>query len=159
MASSKKHIGFYITNSLKHTIELPLTPPEIKWSYETDDETVKIINLGEVNKVGNNKLRTIEISSTFPWWIKKSHLPNANKLYGETRSYVNYLKNIVNRKKPVRVVVSNTSISMQATLQKFEYGFENAQADTYAYSLKFVEYKKSGPKKIKSKKKKKKKKK
>ncbi|PWT39608.1 hypothetical protein DKZ25_12000, partial [Limosilactobacillus reuteri] len=78
----------YSTNK---TVELPVNPSELTLKYETDDKSETIINLGEINRVGNMKLVSVSIDSIFP--KKRSSWVSADKLL-KPDEYINWLKNI-----------------------------------------------------------------
>lgn len=59
--------AIYITDQTSGTqIELPVNPAQVELSYETDDKSETVINLGEVNTVGHLKLTSLTIESFFP---------------------------------------------------------------------------------------------
>ena len=59
--------AIYLTDQTSNEqIELPVNPAEIQLSYETGDKSETVINLGEVNTVGNLKLVGLSIKSSFP---------------------------------------------------------------------------------------------
>lgn len=137
-------------NSTGNKIQLPVNPADIKLKYQTDDKTQTIVNLGEVNTVGNLKLVSIQISSTFPSY-KTHYLATDNLLKPDT--YISKIKSMQSKKHKVKLTVSTTKISMTMTINSFEYGMVNGYADEYAYTLELEQYrkfsyqKKSNPKK------------
>lgn len=138
----------YLTNqTTKEKIELPVNPSEVKLSYETDDSSHTIINLGEINNVGKVKLTSITISSVFP---KKKARYVSSKKFWKPDTYIKKLKAIQNKKQKVRLVIASTKISVLMTISKFEYGFENGFADEYTYELQLKQYRSYKYKKIKS---------
>lgn len=130
--------GVYITDySTNRTVELPVNPSELTLKYETDDRSETIVNLGEINRVGNMKLVSVSIDSIFP--KKRSSWVSSDKLL-KPDEYINWLKNIQSNKHHVQLVVSSTQISVTMTISSFEYGFKSGYADEYAYTLGLKQY-------------------
>ena len=116
---------------------MPVNPSELTLKYETDDKSETIVNLGEINRVGNMKLVSLTIDSVFP--KKNSSWISSDKLL-KPDEYINWLKNIQANKHHVQLVVSSTQISVTMTISSFEYGFKNGFADEYAYTLGLKQY-------------------
>lgn len=147
-------IKFYLTDQTTgKTIKLPINPAEIKLKYETDDKQETIVNLGQVNILGDLKLVSLSIESAFPnmTTFKPSY---ADKEAKKPDTYINALKKIQKSKHKVRLVVSGTKINLLMTISSFEYGMVDGFADEYTYTLELMQYKKFGYKKLKSPKKK-----
>ncbi|MDN7062818.1 hypothetical protein FIV11_13985 [Lactiplantibacillus plantarum] len=136
-----KHIGVYLTDNKNKTIELPVNPQELKVNYETNDATEEVVKLGEVNRIGEMKLRTLSIESILPVTMKNVRYVTASKPLSSAQKYIDWIVAAQKTKKPVRLVVSGTKISMKMTLASFNYGLENANADEYTYTLALTEYK------------------
>lgn len=144
----KKKVVVYLTDyTTKETIELPVSPKEIMLDYQTDDKQDMIVNLGQINRPGNLKLTSISISSVFPDY-RMHYVTSKNFFKPET--YVKKLKNIQKKKHHVQLVVSSTKISLTMTIQDFEYGFKDGYNLEYAYTLKLMQYKAFGYKKLSS---------
>lgn len=137
--------GIYITNySNNKTIELPVNPAEVLIKYETDDTSQTILNLGEINRLGDVKLTSVSIESTFPK-AETHYLASELK---KPDTYINFLKNIQKKKQHVQFVVASTKISLTMTISSFEYGFKNGYDGEYTYTLQLKEYKEYKYKKI-----------
>ncbi|WP_265488050.1 hypothetical protein [Lactobacillus sp. PV034] len=137
----------YITDYIDNrTYELPINPKEIKFKWETDDKSETVINLGEINHIGNKKLSSVQIDSTFP----KNYVPwLTSRWFNNPEFYINKFEEIRARKGHVQLVVGSTPISMTATISSFEYGFENGYDGEYTYSLTLKEYRETKYRKIK----------
>ena len=49
--------GVFLTSyKTSKTIQLPVNPAELKLNYENDDQSETVVNLGEINRLGNIKL-------------------------------------------------------------------------------------------------------
>lgn len=146
--AKKKKIAVYLTDyTNKSKIELPVNPSEITLEYETDDQQSSIVNLGEINRPGNVKLTSLTIDSVFPKY--RMHYVSSKKLW-KPETYVKKLKNIEKKKHHVQLVVSGTKISLTMTIQDFKYGFKDGFDLEYAYTLKLMQYRSFGYKKVKS---------
>ena len=141
----------YITDqTTNEQIELPVNPADVQLSYESDDKSETVINLGEVNIVGNLKLVGLSIESCFP--TSETTYTSADVLE-DPDGYIDSLKEIQEEKHKVRVVVSGTKISILMTINKFEYGMQGGNVDEYLYTLSFKEYRDFSYKKVSKKKK------
>lgn len=142
------HMGIFMTNIQNQTIELPINPAELKVKYETDDKSETITSLGEINQIGENKLKGLTVESTLPREPKDVHYTTAESFLGTGQNYIDWILIAHVTKKPVRMVVGNTSISMPVTISSFEYGFKDGYQDEYVYTLELKEYRPFGAKKI-----------
>ncbi|AYM03569.1 hypothetical protein D8911_11455 [Levilactobacillus brevis] len=148
---------FKLTNNKNKTFALPVNPKEIQLDYGTDDKTVSVIKLGQINLIGDEKLKTIEITSTIPVKPKQAHYLSISKPYAKGQTYLDKLLKIYKSKKQVRLVVTKTKISFKGIMTDFKYGMTEGYADEYTYTFKLTENKPHKAKKVKTSKKKKKK--
>lgn len=129
-----------LTNDNNDTIELPLNPAEIKLKLETDDKSETIIDLGEINQIGESKLKSLTLESTIPVKPEDEHYLSSSKLLDSGQAYIDWITAVQTSKKPLRLVISTTKISFQATVAGFEYGFKDAYDREYSYILDLKEY-------------------
>ncbi|APX72718.1 hypothetical protein M5C72_06315 [Companilactobacillus allii] len=134
------HLGIYITDDANKTFELPINPAEVELTAETDDKSETVTGLGEVNLIGDSKLRSISVQSTLPLDPSSEHYVSAQNLLGSAQEYIDWLLNIQESKKPMRLVISSTKISFKATISSFQYGFKNGYDGEYVYTLTLKEY-------------------
>lgn len=146
---------FKLTDSKNKTFALPLNPEEILIAGATEDSTVSVIKLGQINLVGDEKIKTIEIKSTIPVKPKEAHYLSITKPYAKGQSYLDKLSKIYKSKKQVRLVVTKTKISFKGIMSEFQYGMTGGNADEYTYTFKLTENKPHKAKKVKKSKKKK----
>lgn len=140
----------YITdNTTKSKIELPVNPAEIELKYETNDKSENILNLGEVNVLGNLKLTELNIESSFP--IRKTPYTSSKKLW-KPNTYIKKIKKIQSKKHKVRVVIAGTKISLLMSIKSFKYALKNGNRDEYLYTLSLKQYRSFAYKKLKKKK-------
>ena len=149
--------GIFLTDyKTSKTIQLPVNPAELKLKYEGDNSSQSVVNLGEINRLGNLKLVGTTIESTLPC-DATTYL--ANDDLQEPQFYINFIKKIQKAKGHMQFVVSNTKISMPMTIESFEYGFADGYDEEYVYTLDLKQYREFSAVKVsKSKKKKKSKK-
>ena len=149
--------GIFLTDyKTSKTIQLPVNPAELKLKYEGDNSSQSVVNLGEINRLGNLKLVGTTIESTLPC-DATTYL--ANDDLQEPQFYINFIKKIQKAKGHMQLVVANTKISMPMTVESFEYGFADGYDEEYVYTLDLKQYREFSAVKVsKSKKKKKSKK-
>ncbi len=142
------HLGFYLTNDSNETIELPVNPTEIMVKRESDDKSETVIKLGEVNLLGEDKLQDISIESSLPIDPKAEHYVSALELLDSAQDYIDWIESARKLKKPIRLVISTTKISLKSTVASFEYGMKNGYDGEYTYTLSLKEYRPFEAKKI-----------
>ena len=146
--------GVFLTSyKTSRTIQLPVNPAELKLNYENDDQSQTVVNLGEVNRLGNLKLVGITIDSVFPKY-KTTYLVDDQP--EEPDYYIDWIKKIQKAKGLIRLVVATTKISMCMTIASFNYGFEDGFDEEYKYTLELKQYREFEATKISKSKKKKK---
>ena len=147
--------GIFLTDyKTSKTIQLPVNPAELKLKYEGDNSSQSVVNLGEINRLGNLKLVGTTIESTLPC-DTTTYLADDN--LQEPQFYINFIKKIQKAKGHMQFVVSNTKISMPMTIENFEYGFEKGYDEEYVYTLDLKQYREFAATKVSKSKKKKKK--
>ncbi|MCO6528707.1 MAG: hypothetical protein J6565_07965 [Lactobacillus sp.] len=148
--------GVFLTNYKNNkTIQLPVNPAELKLKYEGDDQSQTVVNLGEINRLGNLKLVDITIESTLP--LNETTYIAVDELQ-EPEYYIDFIKKIQKAKGHMQVVVANTKISLPMTVESFEYGFEDGYDEEYKYTLELKQYREFKAIKVSTSKNKKKKK-
>lgn len=133
-----------------------MAPSDISINNETNDATNNVIGHGEINRVGDHKLKKMNINSVFPMdsdEVPYTTAPDGD-MWRKATSYITFLNNIVESKKPCRLVIAGSNISLKANLQ-FTYGMSNGNAQEYSYNLIFTEYRPVMARKLGSSKKKK----
>ncbi|MGJ4013041.1 hypothetical protein ACLOEZ_10540 [Levilactobacillus brevis] len=147
---------FSITDSKNKTFNLPINPKEFNIDAATDDKTVSVVKLGQINLIGDEKLKSIEIASTLPVKTADVHYLSTEAVYKNGQTYLDKLNKLYKAKKPIRLVISGTKVTFKGIISEFKYGMADGFADEYAYTLKIGEYKTHKAKKVKAKKKSKK---
>lgn len=138
--------GVFLTDYKNNkTIQLPVNPAELKLKYEGDDKSQTVVNLGEINQLGNLKLVEIAIESTLP---VDSRTYLAVDDLKEPDFYIDFIKKIQKAKGHLQLVVAKTKISLPMTISSFEYGFEEGYDEEYKYTLELKQYRNFAAKKI-----------
>lgn len=148
---------FFLTDSNNKTFALPVNPAEISLDSSTDDKTVTVVKLGQINQIGEEKIKSIEVTSTIPVKPREVHYLSTEKPYKKGQTYLDKLSKIYKSKKAARLVVSTTKISFKGVMTEFKYGMASGNSDEYTYTFKLTEYKTYKARKVKTSKKKKKK--
>ena len=120
----------------KTDLQLPQLPPSFEVQGQGGNQSVTVNAIGEVTLIGKPQLQTIEIQSVFPVAAKKGVTIAKPKA---PYSYVKTLKAWKDKGCIITVIITQTDISMQATIESFSYGenSEGAPGDvTYTLSLK-----------------------
>lgn len=147
--------GIFLTDyKTNKTIQLPVNPAALKLKLEGDNKSQTVVNLGEINRLGNLKLAETTIESTLPC-DATTYL--ANDDLQEPQFYIDFIKKIQKTKGHMQFVVSNTKISMPMTIESFEYGFADGYDEEYVYTLDLKQYREFAATKVSKSKKKKKK--
>lgn len=149
--------GIFLTDyKTSKTIQLPVNPAALKLKLEGDNKSQSVVNLGEINRLGNLKLVGTTIESTLPCDVA-TYVADDN--LQDPQFYIDFIKKIQKAKGHMQFVVANTKISMPMTVENFEYGFADGYDEEYVYTLDLKQYREFAATKIsKSKKKKKSKK-
>jgi LysM repeat protein len=122
----------------KDIYRFAVLPSSIEIGTAQQNSTVNIINYGEINIIGKRNLRTLSLSSFFP---------NKNTDYTFVR-YTNYAEPLAYVKKfqswlgnPIHLLVTDTDINMDMTIESFSYSKQDSTGDIY-FTLELKEYKK-----------------
>lgn len=137
---------FWVKQS-KEALQLSVKPEDFTVTVAHRNTVVNVVELGDINLIGNTGLREVTLSSFFP-------AKNYNFSYNVGRkkpiTCVNLLEKWRKSGKPVRVIITDL-LNMEATIESFSWGERDATGDIY-YSIYLKEYKKIKVKKTKGKK-------
>ncbi|UPW82723.1 hypothetical protein [Lysinibacillus sp. Ag94] len=127
---------FLSTMDRKQIIQLPIVPSEFKIPSPVNNETFTTINQGDIKAIGRRGLKSLPIETFFP-----------SKVYPFSRDttyfgweYVEIIESWIDKRFPIRVVISGTPINVLMTIDNFEYGLQDGSGDVY-YSLALSEFK------------------
>lgn len=117
-------------------IQLPVNPSQFSLSVGNKNETVNVVDLGDVNLLGGEALASIELSSFFP----AEYAPYcAYRSIPEPYEAVKLIEQWRVNKKPLRLIITDTNINLLCTIESFEYGERGGSRDVY-YKLSLKEY-------------------
>lgn len=131
-------IGFFV-NYGNLVVQLPVNPDKLTVSYQGGESTAEIIKLGEVSILKDRKLSTISFSSFFPELDWFPAIRTRGK-FEKPAFYKKFFLEILENKKPCRLVVTGLNITMQMSLKRFDYYHQSGDHEDMYYTLDFKEY-------------------
>lgn len=133
---------FWLQKENDSKFQLPVKPSDFTVTVTHRNTVVNVIQVGDVNLIGKTGLREITLSSFFP---AKDYNFSNNSSRKEPLTYVEKIESWRNSGKPVRVIITGI-LNMEATIESFSYGEQDATGDIY-YTCYLKEYKKIKTKK------------
>lgn len=127
---------FLSTMDRKQIIQLPIVPPDFKIPSPVSNEVFTTINQGDIKLLGRRGLKSLTIDSFFP--SKVYPFSRNNKYFGW--EYYEIIEGWIDKRMPIRLIMSNTPINMLMTIENFEAGLQDGSGDVY-YSLALSEFK------------------
>lgn len=118
-------------------IQLPVNPPEITFNMGQDNSSIKLERIGETTVIENQKPITFNFSSQFPskWFLGCEY----NNIYKP-----DYYINLLNKFKhdgTVRLLITNSIINLECTIEDFSISYKAGDLGTVYYDIGFKEYK------------------
>ena len=117
--------------------QLPVKPSDYTVSVSHKNTVVNVIQVGDVNLIGNTGLREISLKSFFP---AKDYNFSNNAGRKQPLTYVEKIESWRKSGTPIRVIITGT-LNMEATVESFVWGEQDATGDIY-YTCNLKEYKK-----------------
>ena len=133
---------FWIQKDNDSNLQLPVKPSDYRITVAHNNTVVNVIQVGDINLIGNTGLREIILSSFFP---AKDYNFSNNSGRKEPLSYVEKIESWRTAGEPIRVIITGV-LNMECTIEGFSYGEQDATRDIY-YTLSLKEYKKIKTKK------------
>lgn len=127
---------FISINNREQVIQLPIVPTEFKIPSPMNNETFTTINQGDIKIIGQRGLKAITLDSFFP----KNHYSFSRDRAYSGWEYVEIIESWIDRRVPIRLIVTDTPVNMAMTIENFEYGVQDGTGDIY-YSLSLEEFK------------------
>ncbi len=121
-------------NNREEGFILPINPPTLEISEANKNNKLDLLNIGEINLIGNRGLKSITLSSFFP--SLKSKFNKASK---DPIEYKNMLEKWKNSKKPVRLIISDLGINLAVAIENLIFSMREGDEDIY-YTIEFTEY-------------------
>ena len=137
------YIDFDIENN-HYTKILPVNPESITITSSGANESVDVVNFGEVSRIKNRKLITFDIESFFP---QEDYYPYV-KLKGDTfynpSEWIYVFNYLQENKKTCHITITNsrfpdfTFLSIEVSIEKFIHGITFG-TDDVSYKISFKE--------------------
>lgn len=118
-------------------LKLPINPSTVEFTEKQLNQTITLLNMGEINLKGKRGLKHTKISSFFPS-RKSPHYRYAKK---SPKQYVTMLEEWKNAGKIVRVIITDLNINLAMLIDEFNYSMREGDQDVY-YTLSLSEYRK-----------------
>lgn len=120
-------------------IVLPVNPEELSVKVKSANDHYDLLEIGAVIIPGGPGLRTFTIASIFP----------SDR---ESGNYVGYLENLLARKAPVRLIITDAAgdkssrldINLPVVIDRFDYRERGGEIGAFFYELDLVEYREFG---------------
>lgn len=119
----------------RNSIQLPVKPSEYNIAVSQRNTVVNVVQIGDINLLGNSGLREISLSSFFP----ANQYNFSNTVSSNPLEYVKLIEGWRESNAPIRVIITGT-LNMTCTIESFTYGERDATRDIY-YTLALKEYK------------------
>lgn len=133
---------FWLQKENDTKFRLPVKPSDFTVTVTHRNTVVNVIQVGDINLIGKTGLREVTLSSFFP---AKDYNFSNNSSRKEPLSYVKKIESWRTSGEPVRVIITGV-LNMEATIESFSYGEQDATRDIY-YTCYLKEYKKIKTKK------------
>lgn len=127
---------FWLQKDDNNKFQLPITPADYKISVAHNNTVVNVVTLGDINLIGKTGLRELSLSSFFPARVYNFSNYKEEK---DPKDYVNMLETWRLAGDVIRVIITGV-LNMEVTIERFEYGEQDATGDIY-YTLALKEYK------------------
>ncbi len=128
---------FWLQMEHDEKFQLPVKPSDFMVSVSHRNTVVNVIQIGDINLMGKTGLREISLSSFFP---AKDYNFSNNSGRKKPSAYVDKIESWRKSGSPIRVIITGV-LNMEATIESFSYGEQDATGDIY-YTLNLKEYKK-----------------
>lgn len=119
-----------------YSVNFPVSPADFEVTNPYNNQTVNIINLGDINMLGKRGLRTITFKSFFP--AQAYSFVQTLALSGPY-DYVNQIKQMAESGSACNLAISGTDVSMPVSIEDFTYGEKDGSGDVY-FSISLKEY-------------------
>lgn len=129
-------IGIYF-EYLGQSVQIPVNPKEIKIAGNGNNKNVEIIALGEISILKQRKLQTLEWSSWFPYY--NWHPAIRSRIQG-IDYYTEFFEQIVRDCRPCRLIITGLNISMEVSIESFQYHHQAGDHEDRYYTIQLKEY-------------------
>lgn len=116
-------------------VRLPVPPSSYEVENPYNNATVRVNNIGDINMIGTPGLKTLKFSSLFP----AQQYSFVDGQADDPWTYVKKIETFATKRKPCRLTISGTNISLACTIESFPYQEKDGTSDIY-YTLNLKEY-------------------
>lgn len=117
-------------------LQLPVPPNGFEVGTGTDISTINVENIGEVSFIGNKKLKSLSMEGFFP---SKDYSFVQYKGFPEPYECVKLIEKWEDSKKPIRCLITGTSVNTEFTIENFSHSEEGGSGDVN-FSIELKEY-------------------
>ncbi|WP_096199517.1 hypothetical protein [Bacillus sp. FJAT-45350] len=118
---------FLSINNREQVIQLPVIPSEFNINSPQNNDRYETISQGELKLIGLRGLKSFTISSFFP---KKDYPFLRDRTY-KGWEYVDIIESWIDRRVPIRVIITDTNINWAMSIENFNYGPRDGTGDIY----------------------------
>ena len=137
-----ENIAFYIEYRNSTEVMLPVNPQKVTLTSGSKNTTETVVSLGDVSLLKLPALTAVSFESFIPK-VKEGSYVHPNATVNSAKFYIDLFEAIKKQREAVNLVITGLEISMQVSVEDFEYWWEGSDADMH-YSLKFTQYKSFG---------------
>ena len=109
-------------------VQLPVNPESLSFKGESNNETVDIVNGGQVTNIGFEGLKDFKISSFFPARNDGSYINTRGDFEGPD-FYISFFEQIKKDRKPFRLIVTDINVNLLVSIESFEYEYKYGTDD------------------------------
>ena len=122
-------------NDDKESMQLPVNPESFDIESSQNNTSVVVHSLGEINLKGKRNLKGVSFDSFFP----AQQYDFCRCACEEPYAYIQKLEALLEDNTTLHLIITDTEINMQCTIESFSYGEAERNGDVY-YSLSLKEY-------------------
>ena len=128
----KERIIELSVDNRSEVIELPINPKTVEFTSKQLNQTITLLEMGEVNLAGDRGLKRTKFSSFFP----SENSPFSDLAEDTPKGYITMLDEWKTSKKVVRVIVTDMDINLAMLIDELNYSVNEGDEDIY-YTMSF----------------------
>lgn len=122
-------------NNRQESFILPINPASIKLTRGSQNTKLSLVDLGEINLLGNTSLIRTSFSSFFP----SKNSPHFKRSTKSASEYIELIKKWQASKRPIRFIITGTDVNLAMGIENFSYDLTEGSGDIN-YTLDLAEY-------------------
>lgn len=139
-------VGFFMEYGGR-VVHFPVNPESIAYAKESNNETVEVVRLGEINRLAITSLASLEFESWLPG--APGRFGRTNNKFWKPKQYIDFIEKIRKEEKPLRFVVTDTQINFLASIEHFEWEHRAGEEKDVYYTIELKEYRPYEARKVK----------